>query len=67
MDLVDKFSIPVSKSRLEDFFYPVNEGVLSDLYGKYKSGGCNDEERELLGEMVKLARRMNFNTDRYAM
>jgi len=67
MDIVDKFSIPVSKSRLEDFFYPVHEGVMNDLYGKYRSGGCNDEERELLGQMLKLAGRMNFNTDRYAM
>ncbi|GBU22373.1 hypothetical protein R80B4_02281 [Fibrobacteres bacterium R8-0-B4] len=67
MDIVDKFSIPVSKSKLEDFFYPVHEGVLNDLYEKYKGGSCNEEEKELLKQLVGLASRMNFNTDRYAM
>jgi len=67
MDIVDKFSVPVSKSKLEDFFYPVQEGVLNEIYGRYKGGGCSGEERELLGQLVGLARRMNFNTDRYSL
>jgi hypothetical protein len=67
MNIVDKFAVPVSKSNLEDFFYPVHEVVMNDIYTKYKSGGCNDEEKELLKQLIGLAGRMNFNTDRYAI
>jgi alpha-amylase/alpha-mannosidase (GH57 family) len=67
MDIVDKFSVPVSKSKLEDFFHPVHEGALNDIYNRYKSGGGNNDERELLTQLINLARRMNFNTDMYAM
>jgi hypothetical protein len=67
MDIVDKFAIPVSKSKLEDFFHPVHEGALNDIYGKYKAGGCAEEDRELLTQLINIARRMNFNTDRYAL
>ncbi|MDR0331071.1 MAG: DUF3536 domain-containing protein [Chitinispirillales bacterium] len=67
MDIVDKFAVPLSKSKLEDFFYPVHEGALNDYYAKYKGGACTIEEKELLEQLVSFARRMNFNTDRYAI
>jgi len=67
LDIVDKFSVPVSKSKLEDFFHPVYEGALKEYYGRYVVGGCSDEERDLLKVLVAFAQRMNFNTDRYRM
>jgi len=67
LNIVDRFAVPVSKSKLEDIFYPVYDGALKEYYAMYTSGGCNDEERELLTQLVSFARRMNFNTDRYSI
>ncbi|MDR0305243.1 MAG: DUF3536 domain-containing protein [Chitinispirillales bacterium] len=60
LNFVDKFSIPVSKSKLEDIFHPVYEGPLKNLYASQKS-----EEKELLSNLISFARRMNFNTDSF--
>jgi alpha-amylase/alpha-mannosidase (GH57 family) len=67
LDIVDKFAVPVSKSKLEDFFHPVYDGALREYYGRYIAGGCSEEDRELLKVLVAFAQRMNFNTDRYKM
>jgi hypothetical protein len=67
LNVVDRFAIPVSKHKLEDIFFPVYDGALRDYYGKYTSGNCSNEDRELLGQLVSFARRMNFNTDCYTM
>jgi hypothetical protein len=67
LNIVDRFGVPVSKSKLEDIFYPVYDGALKEYYAKYTSGNCSNEERELLGQLVSFARRMNFNTDCYTM
>jgi alpha-amylase/alpha-mannosidase (GH57 family) len=65
LDIVDRFAVPVSKSKLEDIFYPVYEGTMKDCYSNCKNGTYGDEERELLALLVNFAERMNFNTDQY--
>jgi alpha-amylase/alpha-mannosidase (GH57 family) len=67
MGIVDKFAVPVSKSKLEDFFHPVHEGALNDIYQRHREGNCGEEDKELLTQLINIARRMNFNTDKYAM
>ena len=67
LKIVDEFSVPVSKSKLEDIFYPVYDGALKEYYDKYVGGGCSDDERDLLTLLVSFARRINFNTDRYSI
>jgi len=66
LNFVDKFSIPVSKSKLEDIFHPVYDGPLKTLYAEYAQGG-KSKNKELLEHLVGFARRMNFNTDRYTI
>ena len=66
LNFVDKFSIPVSKSKLEDIFHPVYDGPLKTLYGEYACAN-KSENRELLSHLVSFARRMNFNTDCYSV
>jgi hypothetical protein len=66
LNFVDKFSIPVSKSKLEDIFHPVYEGPLKTLYGEYAADN-KSVNKELLENLVGFARRMNFNTDRYTI
>ncbi len=67
LDFVDRFSIPVSKSKLEDIFQPVYEGPLQNLYRKFEKGVIKDTwEKELLVQLINFARRINFNTDRFS-
>ncbi|MDR2577962.1 MAG: DUF3536 domain-containing protein [Chitinispirillales bacterium] len=67
LEIVDKFSVPVSKNKLEDFFHPVYDGALKEYHGKYAAGNIDEEEKELLTHLISFARRINFNTDRYAV
>ncbi|MCL2182557.1 MAG: DUF3536 domain-containing protein [Chitinispirillia bacterium] len=67
LDIVDKFCVPVSKSKLEDFFQPVYDGALRECYDGYIAGSGGDEGRELVKVLAAFAQRMNFNTDRYKM
>jgi len=66
LNFVDKFSIPVSKSKLEDIFHPVYDGPLKILYAEYTTGNKSGN-KELLEHLIGFARRMNFNTDRYTI
>ncbi|MCL2219515.1 MAG: DUF3536 domain-containing protein [Chitinispirillia bacterium] len=67
LDIVDKFSVPVSKSKLEDFFFPVYDGAIKEYCGRYREGSCGEEEKELLKVLTDFSRRMNFNPDQYSM
>jgi hypothetical protein len=71
LNIVDYFSLPVSKHRLEDIFYPILTGPLHQLYLKAKKT-TNEEKmiiptatKELLIKLLNFAHRMNFNTDVY--
>jgi hypothetical protein len=67
MNIVDQYSLPVSKHRLEDMFYPVLIGPVKKLYTEFitlKRGTIPEkgsEKQELLLKLLKFARRMNFS------
>lgn len=74
--IVDKFAIPVSKSKMEDAFCPVLTGPirginvdverLSGMEGRTaEQQHLLTEKRTLLMTLVNFARRMNFNTDSF--
>jgi len=71
LNLVDRFSIPVSKHKLEDMFHPVLKTKVQQLYDKLtvldvqKKDAC--ETRDLFLKLVNFARRMNFNTDKFRL
>jgi len=69
MDITDRYSLPVSKHRLEDILYPVLTGPVHDLYretpipvvrGKKKTGV---DKWVIVEKLLKFAERMNFNVD----
>jgi hypothetical protein len=66
LTIVDSFSIPVAKSRLEDAFNEVYTGAFRDLYAAY----CADHDRAkraLILTILTFARRMNFCTDEFRL
>ncbi|HEX2958126.1 MAG TPA: DUF3536 domain-containing protein [Chitinispirillaceae bacterium] len=74
LNIVDRFSIPVSKSKLEDLFMPFLKTKVRDLYTTYqmKVEANTDEQglREtkfLVLKLISFARRMNFNTDEFSI
>ncbi len=73
LNTVDRFSLPVSKHRLEDIFHPVLEGPVAELYQEVASENGNDmrniedNQRELLLKLLNFARRMNFSTGRFPL
>jgi alpha-amylase/alpha-mannosidase (GH57 family) len=73
LSTVDRFSLPVSKHRLEDIFHPVLEGPVTELYHEVASDDRNnmriieDDQRELLLKLLNFARRMNFSTEHFPL
>ena len=70
LNLVDRFSIPVYKHKLEDIFNPILNSSIHNLYLKVKEnegGAVRIEDRELLLKLLSFARRMNFNTDAFEL
>jgi hypothetical protein len=74
LDIVDRFKIPVAKSKLEDAFVPIASGPVQALHdeivrlsavpsGAEGRGRELADKRALLQTLVNFARRMNFNTD----
>jgi hypothetical protein len=72
--IVDRFRIPVSKSKMEDAFAPIVNGPVRELGREVArmsaaqgegadQGRARAEKHELLSALVSLAKRMNFNTD----
>ncbi len=69
LNLVDRFSIPVSKHKLEDMFHPLLSTKVQELYEKLNMGHTHkndeDETRDMFLKLINFARRMNFNTDKF--
>jgi hypothetical protein len=67
LNIVDRFSIPVSKHKLEDMFHPLLNSKVHELYAGLScdTHSARTEKRELLLKMLNFARRMNFNTDAF--
>lgn len=70
MNVVDRFSIPVSKNKLEDIFLPVLKGKVKLLYDRTMATPSEKVEllidkKDLLLRLLSFARRMNFATDSF--
>jgi hypothetical protein len=65
MNIVDRFSLPVSKHRLEDILYPVLTGPQMKTYKKSvirNKKNIGDEKNTIYNVILRFAHRMNFNT-----
>lgn len=67
LNVVDRFKVPVSKSRLEDLFHPVLKVEVARLYQECCSGNDDGDKKALLIALLSFARRMNFNTELYKL
>jgi len=73
LNIVDRFTIPVSKNKMEDAFAPIAAGPVKGLNDEIitlssvpgGAGGLADKQA-LLTALVGFARRMNFNTDAFS-
>jgi hypothetical protein len=74
LDIVDRFSVPVPKHKMEDIFCPIVNGpvrLLDAEVERLRTANAPSAEdrvafekgRSLLGALISFARRMNFNTD----
>lgn len=64
LNIVDRFSVPLTKSRLEDTFYDLYSMTIKKLYEEYLSSEQpTSEQKTILLQIAGFARRMNFNTD----
>jgi hypothetical protein len=77
LNIVDRFAIPVPKSKIEDEFAPIAAGPVRELSaevvrldsvpaGEASQGRELAEKRALLMSLVNFARRMNFTADSFA-
>ncbi|MCX7727058.1 MAG: DUF3536 domain-containing protein, partial [Chitinispirillaceae bacterium] len=69
MNIVDRFSIPVSKNKLEDIFFDILITQIRPLYRdiKGKSTEVGGEQKENLIKLLSFARRMNFSTEEFEL
>ena len=71
LNLVDRFSIPVPKHKLEDLFYPILNRGIREFYEELNGEDPADMKRKrdgkkaLLIVLLSFARRMNFNTEAF--
>ena len=74
LDIVDRYTMPVSKHRLEDSFSPIMAGSLKNLNDEVERLELKtnpsaheqkilEEGKTLLSSLIEFAARMNFNTD----
>jgi len=73
LNIVDRFSLPVSKHKLEDMFHPVLTTRVQELYHQIQNNGTTNQNgsagdnKEMLLKLLNFARRMNFNTDTFKL
>jgi hypothetical protein len=68
LTIVDRFKIPVAKSRIEEVFHAILRDAIRPLYDKYRGGHAGEPgERETVTRLLAFARRMNFNTDEFSL
>ena len=68
LNIVDRFSVPVAKNRLEEIFHTILTHTVHDLYTEYMESGEYDRDRKtVLVRLANFARRMNFNTDNFRL
>lgn len=73
LNVVDRFSVPVTKSKLEDLFHPVLNIEVKKLHQQccpdspIEMKKVDREKKALLITLLNFARRMNFNTESFKM
>ncbi len=68
LNIVDRFSLPLAKHRLEDTFYGVLHGPIRALYDEYAaSAGQPSDKAAFLASLLGFARRMNFGTSEFSL
>ncbi len=68
LNIVDRFSIPIHKNRLEDRFYTVLTGNIQKTYEEMMSRkDAEDIAGSVLVQILSFARRMNFNTEQFPL
>jgi hypothetical protein len=68
LDIVDTFSLPVAKNRIEDSFMRILKSNVHTLYQEYhKADRLSAEHSEYLTSLLSFASRMNFNTDAFPL
>jgi alpha-amylase/alpha-mannosidase (GH57 family) len=64
LTVVDRFSIPFSKNKIEDIFHSVLKNTIRPMYDQFWHGP-DGEQKETVIRLINFARRMNFNTDEF--
>jgi hypothetical protein len=64
LNIAERFDIELSRSRIEDAFFGLLTGPVTDLYKRYERGDIGEEKSMLLCALG-LARRLNFSTERF--
>lgn len=66
LNIVDRFSIPIAKSKLEDSFFPILTTSVTELYNRLlQNKSPKPSDKSLLLQMLNFARRINFNTEKF--
>ncbi|KMQ52576.1 alpha-amylase [Chitinispirillum alkaliphilum] len=68
LNVVDKFSVPVEKNKLEDIFSLFLSGPVTELYNySVRQNPQDSDARKLLENVLSFANRMNFSTERFRL
>ncbi|MBN1982571.1 MAG: DUF3536 domain-containing protein [Chitinivibrionales bacterium] len=68
LNIVDRFSIPLRKSSLEDWFFFIFHTSIQTMYKSIiETENPTFEQKSLLLQLLSFARRMNFNTEGYSI
>ncbi len=66
LNIVDTFSLSISKHWLEDAFYGILTGSIRELYEKYRNGDeASGDAKSLLLRLLVFAGRLNFSTSEF--
>jgi alpha-amylase/alpha-mannosidase (GH57 family) len=62
LNIVDRFSIPFAKNKVEDLFHSILTKHIRPMYDAFKTTP-DDTHKEQIVKLLQFTRRMNFNTD----
>jgi hypothetical protein len=62
LNIVDRFSVPFAKNKVEDLFHAILKTAIRPMYDTFKTAQDNTQKEQVV-TLLQFARRMNFNTD----
>jgi hypothetical protein len=62
LNIVDRFSVPFAKNKVEDLFHAILKTAIRPMYDTFKTAPDNAQKEQVI-RLLQFARRMNFNTD----